>query len=147
MVSHTTLKMHMHMACVSWSRDTHCINQASFRSRNSCHLFLIGRHQTSFGHINTVAVSSQYKPQINKLIYHYEIGLTSGRFFTMDATEYWLFSQEFSIWNASVAALQLWTDDLDPQMLSTTIERVYTTFFYSDSAQHLWQKKKYYLVA
>ena len=55
----------------------------------------------------------------------------------MDATEYWPFVCEFSIWNASVAALQFWTEDLDPQKLSTTIERVYTAFFCSDSAQNL----------
>ena len=38
---------------------------------------------------------------------------------------------------AALAALQFWTADLDPQTLSNTIERVYTAFFYSDSAQHL----------
>ena len=94
-------------------------------------------HPTLFGHINTVTVNYQYEPQINKLMHHYKIELTSGRFFTMDATEYWPFAHKFSIWNASVTALQFWTDDLDPQMLSDTIERVYTAFFYSDSAQHL----------
>ena len=55
----------------------------------------------------------------------------------MDTTEYWPFACKFSIWNASVAALQYWTVDLDPQTLSTTIKRVYTAFFHSDSAQHL----------
>ena len=98
-------------------------------------------HQTPFGHINTVAVNSQYKPQINKLVHHYMIDLMSGRFFIINATEYWLFAHKFSTWNASITALQFWTEELDPQTLSTTIERVYTAF-YSDSAQHLQQEEE-----
>ena len=70
-------------------------------------------------------------------MHHYMIELTSGRFLIMDATEYLSFACKFSIWNASVAALQFWTEDLDPQTLSTTIEKVYTAFFYSESVQHL----------
>ena len=70
-------------------------------------------------------------------MHHYMIELTSGRFFIMDATDYWPFACGFSIWNASVAALQFWTEDLDPQTLSSTVERVYTAFFYSESVQHL----------
>ena len=65
------------------------------------------------------------------------IELTSRRFFIMDATDYWLFAQEYSIWNAAVTALQFWTENLDPQMLSNAIERVCTAFFCSDSTQHL----------
>ena len=95
------------------------------------HLLLI---EIPYGHINTAAVNSQYKPWINKFMHHYMIELTSGRFFIMNATDYWPFACKFSIWNASVAALQLWTEELDPQTLSTTIERVYIAFFYSDSA-------------
>ena len=40
-------------------------------------------------------------------------------------------------WNTAVTALQFWMADLDPPVLSNAIERVYTTFFCSDSAQHL----------
>ena len=71
------------------------------------------------------------------LMHHYMIELTSGRFLTMDATDYWLFAHEYSTWNATVSALQFWTADLDPQTLSSVIEKVYTAIFYSDSAQHL----------
>ena len=55
----------------------------------------------------------------------------------MDANDYWLFAWEYSIWNAAVAALQFWTNYLNLQTLSYAIERVYATFFYSDSALHL----------
>ena len=55
----------------------------------------------------------------------------------MDTTDYWPFAQEYSIWNAAVTTLQFWTNDLDPQTLSSAIKKVYTAFFYSDSAQHL----------
>ena len=56
----------------------------------------------------------------------------------MDATDYWPFAQEYSIWNAAVTALKFWTADLDPPTLSNTIKRVYTALFGSGSAQHLW---------
>ena len=55
----------------------------------------------------------------------------------MDATDYWPFAREYSIWNVAVMTLQLWMADLDPPMLSNAIERIYTTFFCSGSAQHL----------
>ena len=55
----------------------------------------------------------------------------------MDATDYWPFTGEFSMWNAAVAALQFWMADPDPQMLSNAIEWDYTAFFCSNSAQHL----------
>ena len=37
---------------------------------------------------------------------------------------------EYSIWNASVAALQFWTADLEAHVVSSVIEQVYNTFFY-----------------
>ena len=55
----------------------------------------------------------------------------------MDATHLWSFAQEYSIWKAVVAALLFWMADLKPHILSDTIERVYTAFFCSNSAQHL----------
>ena len=55
----------------------------------------------------------------------------------MDATYYWLFAGEYSVWNAAVAALQLLMADLKPHILSSAIERVCTAFFCSDSAQQL----------
>ena len=55
----------------------------------------------------------------------------------MDATHYWPFAQEYSIWNATVAALQFWTADPEPCILSNAIEWVYKAFFYSNSAQQL----------
>ena len=55
----------------------------------------------------------------------------------MDATDFWLFAQEYSIWYAAIAALQFWTEDLNPQMFSNAIERVYTAFLCSNSSQHL----------
>ena len=40
----------------------------------------------------------------------------------MDATHYWLYAKEYSIWNAAVAALQFWTGDLKPHTLIDAIE-------------------------
>ena len=58
------------------------------------------------------------------LMQHYVIELTSRRFFIMDATDYWPFAWEYSIWNAAGAALQFWKADLNPSMLSYIMERV-----------------------
>ena len=55
----------------------------------------------------------------------------------MDATHYWPFAREYSIWNAAVTALQFWMADLEPYTLSNAIEQVYTAFFCSNSAQQL----------
>ena len=71
------------------------------------------------------------------LKHHYMIQFTARRFFIMAFTDYWSLAHKFSIYNASGVALQFWTEDLDPQTLSSTIGRVYTAFFYSDSAQHM----------
>ena len=58
----------------------------------------------------------------------------------MDATNYWLMAKEYSIWNAAIASLQLWTADLDPVTLGRATEQVYTTCFYSSSSHTLHQQ-------
>ena len=57
--------------------------------------------------------------------------------YIMDATHCWSFAREYSIWNATVAALQFWTVDLEPHILSNATEHVYTAFFCSNTAQQL----------
>ena len=57
---------------------------------------------------------------------------------TMDATDYWY--GEYSIWNAAIASLQFWTEDLDPVTLGIATEHVYTTFFYTSTSQTLCQQ-------
>ena len=51
----------------------------------------------------------------------------------MNATGYWLLARKYPIWNATAATLQIWTADLEPNVLSSTIEQVYTTLFYTTS--------------
>ena len=55
----------------------------------------------------------------------------------MDVTQYWSFARECTIWNTTVSALQFWTEDLKPNILSVTTERVYMAFFCSESSQQL----------
>ena len=43
------------------------------------------------------------------------------------------FVRQYSIWNATVAALQFWTADLEPHILISTTEQVYNAFFYTTS--------------
>ena len=58
----------------------------------------------------------------------------------METVDYWLMAQEYSIWNAAIASLQFWTEDLDPVTLGIASERVYTTFFYTSTSQTLCQQ-------
>ena len=47
---------------------------------------------------------------------------------------------EYSIWNAAIASLQFWMEDLDPVTLGRATEHVYTTFFYLPASQTLHQQ-------
>ena len=58
----------------------------------------------------------------------------------MDTTDYWPMAQEYSIWNAAIASLQFWTEDLDPVTLGTTTQCVYSTFFYTSTSHALHQQ-------
>ena len=58
----------------------------------------------------------------------------------MNTTDYWPMAREYSVWNATVAALQFWTADLKVHVLSSTIEQVYNAFFYSTCTHLLCQQ-------
>ena len=58
----------------------------------------------------------------------------------MNAADYWPMAREYSIWNATVAALQFWTTDLKVHVLSSAIEQVYNAFFYLASTHLLCQQ-------
>ena len=58
----------------------------------------------------------------------------------MNITDHWPMAREYSVWNAAVAALQLWTADLEAHVLSSAIEQVYNAFFYSTSMHLLHQQ-------
>ena len=58
----------------------------------------------------------------------------------MNATDYWSMPREYSLWNATVAALQFLTADLKAHVLSSAIEYVYKAFFYSTSTHLLHQQ-------
>ena len=58
----------------------------------------------------------------------------------MDTADYWLMAQEHSIWNATIASLQFWTEDLNPVTLGIATEHVYTTSFYTSTSHTLHQQ-------
>ena len=62
--------------------------------------------------------------------------------FIMNATNYWPLAREYLIWNATVSALQFWTADLEAHVLSSTIEQVYSAFFYTTSTHLLCQQSE-----
>ena len=49
----------------------------------------------------------------------------------METAEYWPMAREYGIWNAAIASLQFWTEDLDAVSLSETSEHVYYHFFWT----------------
>ena len=64
----------------------------------------------------------------------------NSQYSTMDVTDYWPMAREYSIWNATVAALQFWTADLKAYVLSSAIEQLYNAFFYTTSKHIPWQQ-------
>ena len=58
----------------------------------------------------------------------------------MNATNFWPMAREYSVWNATVVVLQFWTAELKANILSSAIDQVYNTFFYSTSTHILCQQ-------
>ena len=61
---------------------------------------------------------------------------------TMETAEYWLMAQEYSIWNAAIASLQFWTEDLNLVTLGIATECIYTTFFLTSTCHTLHQQSE-----
>ena len=60
----------------------------------------------------------------------------------METAEYWPMTQEYSIWNAAIASLQFWTEDLNPVTLGIASECIYTTFFWTPISHMLCQQSE-----
>ena len=57
----------------------------------------------------------------------------------METADYWPMAQEYVIWNATIASLQFWAEDLDPITLGVASECVYTNFFWTPTSHTLRQ--------
>ena len=57
----------------------------------------------------------------------------------MQAEEYWPMAQKYGIWNAAIASLQFWADDLEPVTLGEASECVYYYFFWIPISHTLCQ--------
>ena len=55
----------------------------------------------------------------------------------METAAYWPMTREYSIWNAAIASLQFWAEDLDPVTLDIASEHIYTTFFWTPTSHTL----------
>ena len=60
----------------------------------------------------------------------------------METAEYWPMAREYGIWNAAIASLQFWEEDLDPVTLGEASERVYYHFFWTPTSHTLCQLPK-----
>ena len=52
----------------------------------------------------------------------------------METADYWLMACKYAIWNAAIALLQFWAEDLDPVTLGIASECIYTTFFWTPTS-------------
>ena len=84
-----------------------------------------------------IYIANKFENAINTTIIRFYRNFTAT---TMDTTDCWPMSREYSIWNATIASLQVWTEDLDPVTLGRATECVYTTFFYSPTSHTLHQQ-------
>ena len=57
----------------------------------------------------------------------------------METAEYWPMTCKYIIWNAAIASLQFWAEDLDPITLGIASECIYTTFFWTPTSHTLHQ--------
>ena len=57
----------------------------------------------------------------------------------METEEYWPMAREYGIWNAAIASLQFWAEDLDPVTLGEASECVYYHFFWTPTSHTLHQ--------
>ena len=60
----------------------------------------------------------------------------------METTDYWPMACEYSIWNAAIASLQFWMEDLNPVTLGIATECIYTTFFWTSTSHTLHQQSE-----
>ena len=57
----------------------------------------------------------------------------------METVEYWPMACKYAIWNATIASLQFWAEDLNQITLGIASECVYTTFFWTPTSHTLCQ--------
>ena len=57
----------------------------------------------------------------------------------METAKYWPMAWEYDIWNATIASLQFWVEDLNLITLGITSEHIYTTFFWTPMSHTLQQ--------
>ena len=58
---------------------------------------------------------------------------------TMETAEYWPMACKYAIWNAAIASLQFWAENIDLITLGIASECIYTTFFWTPTNHTLCQ--------
>ena len=88
-------------------------------------------HQWTCTHMAILDHHEPFQPFHNDTFGYYYIW--QYKHIIMNVTDYWPMARKYSIWNIAVAALHFWTADLEPHVLSSTINQVYNAFFYTIS--------------
>ena len=60
----------------------------------------------------------------------------------METADCWLMACEYDIWNAAIASLQFWAEDINPITLGIASECIYTTFFWTATSHTLCQQSE-----
>ena len=85
----------------------------------TCILILVLDHQDPFQPFHNDTFIYYYVWLYKPLTEHH---LIQHLHYIMNATDYWLSAREYSIQNTAVAALQFWTAELEPHILSSATE-------------------------
>ena len=78
--------------------------------------------------VHILSANLKISPILPSLDFTEILPLHTATMSSMDTADYWPMAREYSIWNAAIASLQFWTEDLNPVTLGRATECVYTTF-------------------
>ena len=91
--------------------------------------------------VSYIFVTAIFSPSCSS--YHDTLDFSSTLYnINMEIAEYWPLAREYSIWNAAIASLQFWAEDLNPVTLQEASERVYYHFFWTPTSHTLCQLPK-----
>ena len=70
---------------------------------------------------------------------HFSLSASTFYKITMETAAYWPMAREYGNWNAAIASLQFWEEDLAPVTLGEVSEQVYHHFFWTPTSHTLCQ--------
>ena len=95
--------------------------------------------------VSYIFVTAIFSPSCSS--YHDTLDFSSTLYnINMETAEYWPMAREYGIWNAAIASLQFWAEDLDPVTLGRSFWTCILSFLLDPNQPHLmpsYPKKPY----